>query len=616
MSEPNVIQLAGVGKMYKIFPSRLDHFLVALGLSQLMPWRRIEAHEFWALRNIDFELKAGKRLGIIGRNGAGKSTLLKLITGNLAPTEGHVTVHGNVQALLEAGAGFHPEFTGYENVHAALTYQGLTGTEIERATEDIAEFTELGDFLRQPYKTYSTGMMARLIFAVATSVKPKILIIDEILGAGDAYFFSKSMERMKRLVLESGASVLLVSHSLGHILQFCDETIWIERGRIMKRGNSMEVVNAYDGFIRTLDERRIRGKNSKLRSRTVPSFLLDQYGDTVSFIFTLQGPVGSTADISNVQLLRNDQIEDEIRIGDVQDSTTAFPAFILVDNSHWSKPARDNGVHFRSLTVSGETSSAATGQGVFYLYDLATDATYHLRARYRHGPAARLAVTVVKNGEVIYNQQELPDSSSGWNESELALSLVSTAEPGRSLAGTSTGEPAVEPSQDGSPSGNGSLRNPEPITRTAPAVRWPSEGSITIEKVSTLGEDGREQAVMTAGSTMTICVSLLAHRDGQFDCVPSVTLQRLDGVLISNFIGHAIPLKLVRGERKTARVTIPRLLFGDGEYRLSSSLFEKTVSESSRYDLIVHGCEFKVTGNDSLVSGFVVQHPTSEWVIY
>src|SRR4029077_3995688 len=175
MSEHTVIRLAGVGKMYKIFPSRVDHFVVALGLSRLMPWRRIEPHEFWALRNIDFELKAGKRLGIIGRNGAGKSTLLKLITGNLAPTEGHVTVVGDIQALLEAGAGFHPEFTGYENVHAALTYQGLNRAEIAKATEDIAEFTELGDFLGQPYKTYSTGMMARLVFAVATSVRPKLL---------------------------------------------------------------------------------------------------------------------------------------------------------------------------------------------------------------------------------------------------------------------------------------------------------------------------------------------------------------------------------------------------------------------------------------------------------
>ena len=120
MSERPVIELSGVGKMYKIFSSRFDHFAVALSLSRLMPWRRIEPHEFWALRGIDFELKAGKRLGSSGLNGAGKRTLLKLITGNLAPTAGRVSVHGDIQALLEAGSGFHPEFTGFENVNAAL----------------------------------------------------------------------------------------------------------------------------------------------------------------------------------------------------------------------------------------------------------------------------------------------------------------------------------------------------------------------------------------------------------------------------------------------------------------------------------------------------------------
>src|SRR6267378_4407923 len=172
MSERVAVHLSGVGKMYKIYASRFDNFLEALGLARLLPWRRIKAREVWALRDIDFELKAGSRLGIIGRNGAGKSTLLKLITGNLAATEGEVLVNGQVQALLEAGAGFHPEFTAYENIRAALTYQGLNTKEIEATIDDIAEFTELGEFLSQPFKTYSAGMQARLVFATATSLKP------------------------------------------------------------------------------------------------------------------------------------------------------------------------------------------------------------------------------------------------------------------------------------------------------------------------------------------------------------------------------------------------------------------------------------------------------------
>ena len=206
MSDDIAIHLARVGKMYRIFPTRIDTALDALGVARLMPWHRPKYQEFWALREIDLELKRGHRIGIIGRNGAGKSTLLKLISGNLPPTEGEIEVRGNVQALLEAGAGFHPEFTGYENIHASLTYQGLTTPEIRAATDEIAEFTELGQFLSRPFKTYSAGMQARLNFATATAVKPEILIVDEILGAGDAYFFSKSTDRMVKLVEEAHLS--------------------------------------------------------------------------------------------------------------------------------------------------------------------------------------------------------------------------------------------------------------------------------------------------------------------------------------------------------------------------------------------------------------------------
>src|SRR5262249_37487492 len=158
--------------------------------------------------------------------------LLKLITGNVDPTEGVIAVHGSVQALLQAGTGMHPEFTGYENIEAALTYQGLSKAEIRDAVTDIADFTKLGRFLDQPFKTYSTGMQARLAFAAATVVRPDILIVDELLGVGDGYFLSKSTERMRKLI-DSGASVLLVSHAMDQIVRFCDQAIWIDRGQIV-----------------------------------------------------------------------------------------------------------------------------------------------------------------------------------------------------------------------------------------------------------------------------------------------------------------------------------------------------------------------------------------------
>src|SRR3954453_2471199 len=186
----HAIRLSGVGKVYRVFPSRSANFVDALGLSRLLPRRRSRYEEFWALRGVDFELENGARLGIIGRNGAGKTTLLNLITGAVASTEGTIETVGTVQALLEARAALHPEFTGKENIRAALTYQGFNQRQIRAAEEDIADFTELGSFLDHPFRTYSTGMQARLGFAIATSVEPEILIVDEVLGAGDAYFLT------------------------------------------------------------------------------------------------------------------------------------------------------------------------------------------------------------------------------------------------------------------------------------------------------------------------------------------------------------------------------------------------------------------------------------------
>lgn len=246
------IRLRGAGKRYKIFDHRRDYVLDAFGLTRLLPRLSGAGHDFWALRGVDLDLRKGERIGIIGRNGAGKTTLLKLITGNLPPTEGAVEVDGEVHALLDVSGGFHPEFTGRENVRAALTYQGLSNAQIRAAEIEIAEFTDLGQFFDQPFKAYSLGMQARLTFACATAFTPDVLIVDEILGAGDAAFYRRSVERMRQL-MNTGASVLLVSHALQQIQRFCNETVWLERGHIVMRGATTEVVKAYEKFTRELD---------------------------------------------------------------------------------------------------------------------------------------------------------------------------------------------------------------------------------------------------------------------------------------------------------------------------------------------------------------------------
>lgn len=609
------IRLAGVSKMYKIYPSRLDNFLDALGLARLMPWRRINAREFWALRDINFELKAGSRLGIIGRNGAGKSTLLKLITGNLAATEGEVYVDGQVQALLEAGAGFHPEFTGYENIRAALTYQGFNTKEIEAAIEDIAEFTELGQFLAQPFKTYSAGMQARLVFATATTLKPDILIIDEILGAGDAYFAGKSAERMKDLVEESGASVLLVSHAMEQILRYCDECIWVERGRIVKRGPSLEVIKAYQQYIQILEDRRLKAKNQKRRSRQYQADQYDIYADHLVVRLVLEGLAEAQCHIAEIKLWGNDQVQEQLLIGDAQDTNIYHPTFVILDGSNWSKPQYEAGHFCRSLVIDQNQATSAVGNAIFYLYSFLDKVEYNLEIVYNCHQPVQLAIEIWRNG-TLQSCKELPTGNSDWITQRIDITR-SFSENGiqpssqNQVEVTQTGQNPSEIIQDNL--AGSSLTPLATPASTSPLMRWPSEGSLTIEEVLMLDGEGRERAVFHVGTPLNIRVTFMAHRSGTFEVLPTLALYRLDGTLIFKHPGHKnFLVQLEVGQKCSLNLTLGSLNLGDGYYIFSVALFRTAIEESQRYDLIDRSYEFQVIGNDPIIAGAVFKHP-GEW---
>jgi lipopolysaccharide transport system ATP-binding protein len=242
------ISLKNVTKEYRLHGSQADQLIDVLGLQRFGIKPRAPVSTFAVLRNISFDVPHGHRVGIIGRNGAGKTTLLKLICGNFSPTSGEIDVNGTVQALMGVGLGFHPDYTGRQNIEASLHYNGLTKKEYEAALSGIIEFCELGEFLDQPFKTYSLGMQARLMFAAATAVCPNILIVDEVLGAGDAYFVAKSKRRVETLV-NSGCTMLLVSHSMSQVLELCEEVIWIDQGEIRMRDDAFIVVKAYEQYI-------------------------------------------------------------------------------------------------------------------------------------------------------------------------------------------------------------------------------------------------------------------------------------------------------------------------------------------------------------------------------
>lgn len=239
MSAEAVITVENLSKCYQIYKKPQDRLI-----QTLLRGRRKNFQEFWALRDVSFQVKAGETFGIIGRNGSGKSTLLQILAGILNPTSGTVDVQGRIAALLELGSGFNPNFTGRENVFLNGQILGLTKQEIEEKYDQIVSFADIGDYINQPVKTYSSGMFVRLAFAVQAHINANIVILDEALAVGDVFFKQKCYARLDEL-RASGAAILLVSHSMSDIIQFCSDAILLDRGHQKFIGPSSEAAKYY-----------------------------------------------------------------------------------------------------------------------------------------------------------------------------------------------------------------------------------------------------------------------------------------------------------------------------------------------------------------------------------
>jgi lipopolysaccharide transport system ATP-binding protein len=237
------IQVHGLGKAYRQYKHRWSRLA-----EWLLPGKAVRHQLKWILQDINFEVQAGEAVGIIGINGAGKSTLLKLITGTTQPTTGTVSMTGRVAAMLELGMGFHPDFTGRQNAHMAAQLIGISVEDITRLMPHIEAFAELGHYIDQPVRVYSSGMQMRLAFSVATAVRPDILIVDEALSVGDTYFQHKSFDRI-RAFRELGTTLLIVSHDKGAIQSICDRAILLNEGRIALEGTPETVMDFYNAML-------------------------------------------------------------------------------------------------------------------------------------------------------------------------------------------------------------------------------------------------------------------------------------------------------------------------------------------------------------------------------
>jgi lipopolysaccharide transport system ATP-binding protein len=544
--------MTDVGKAYKVFGSPAGILLDAIGLGRFAPHR-----EFWALRGFQLELDVGERVGLIGRNGAGKSTVLKLVTQNVRPTEGQVEVNGAVHALFEATGGLHPEFTGYENIRGSLEALGHSAAEIAASERDIEDFTELGRFLDQPLKTLSLGMQARLSFAIATSVEPEILIVDEVLGAGDAYFFGKAAERMRQLV-ESGAAVLIVSHALDQIVRFCEETIWLDRGRVVMRGPSTEVVKAYERFIRELADRRLRATNEKRRYQA-----FEREGHTDELEVELRGPV----EVTRIALLRDGELEDEILVGDAQDADESESCYVVLGDPGWTASSRANGRFFRAVDE--------TARAVFSLWFFYPQSQYTIELTYRSGGPAAASVTRLDN---VVSGAKLPVARE-WQKESLIIEPLGGVPRTVELGGVS---------------------------------RWPGARGLLIERVRVVDAEDRDRAVFEVGEPVSVIVDIAAEERGRYPLILAALVFRQDAIIVTRHVAERLELDVEESTQIEARLDLGPIQLGNGSYLLSVGLYRRLnvndTTTSEIYDYFDRSFEFSVTGNPPLHDE-VFRHP-------
>ena len=363
-----------------------------------------------ALRGVDLIIRRGEKVAVIGRNGAGKSTLLKLVTGAIEPSGGIIDIRGKSHALLTLGAGFHPDFTGRENAYSFLAHMGHSGKKADALVAEAVEFAEIEEYIDQPIKTYSTGMQARLMFAVSTALEPDLLVIDEVLGVGDAYFQNKSFDRIRELCAANNTTLMLVSHDIYSAAKLCPRIIWIDQGRILIDADAPTVIRAYEDSVREQEERRLRqkalGAASGGRSRRERVIIEIQSRGN-------QPPPGVVW-FSNISLLVNGARVGSLRLGEdgFEDKDGAR---LQQEGANWSEPEFVGGRLSRGLKTHGSPFHKVAG--VLEVDDptgaLSGDSAISLSVDYRMEAAADLVVSVTTAKRRV-QLGALPPSVGSW----------------------------------------------------------------------------------------------------------------------------------------------------------------------------------------------------------
>lgn len=550
----SAIAFENAGKRFLLHASPRDRLLDALGLSGLLG---INPREFWALRGVDLAIGRGERVGFVGRNGAGKSTLLKLATGNAEPSEGTVRADGRVHALLELGTGFHPDFTGRENIRAALAIEGIPAREIPGLEREIEEFAELDEFLDRPARTYSSGMLARLAFAAATAARPDIVVIDEIFGAGDVYFAGKCVERLRAMTVDRGATVLFVSHDFSAVMNLCDRAVWIDRGRVAADGPPLEVVRAYSAAAREEEERRRDARDRRLPKRTAAA-LRGEGAAGRPLLFRLvaaprQGDVTPGGRIRELSLRSGGDILARLPAGAPGDNAPGAAERILDDPGFmdWGAAGRDaQGFHRPVRPGSGRFSHAP------FLLTLPAAAPRDARLHVRGDGLAGLAAELYDESRKEYLTLGLPADG----ECSFPLPPAAFAEAEGTRAKRATEGAAATP--------KGAPENPS----REPHDEYGTGGArITAVRLFAAGRES--PAALFTGESFEIELSFEAEAPLP-DPVFAFCVYLPTGQCASQWLVSAAETGRGRVSRGTVAFSGERLLLGRGAYVASAAIFK------------------------------------------
>lgn len=569
-----MVQATDLTKTYRLYQKPAHRLLDLVGI---LPAGRYREHV--AIDRLSLTIRRGERVGIIGRNGAGKSTFLKLVTQVVEPTSGHLHVGGHAHALLSIGTGFHPDFTGRENVVGYLAQLGVTGARARQISAEVVAFAELEEYIDQPVKTYSTGMQMRLMFAVSTAIDPDLLVVDEVLGVGDAYFAQKSFARMRQLCDEHGATMLLVTHDIYSAARICNRIIWIDRGRIVLDGEPMLSIHAYEDSVKQQEERRLRLRAQQASDPATPAALIEIFSRT-------RVPLPSSVFFSRIALRRQDGVEETLSLD--RDAGEAGSA-LQHEGSNWGALQEHHGRQARALRNYDSPFQKVAG---WVTWPTPALAGAQVVVEYRSDSPADLGVRVFV-GDTRYDAGVLPPSDGSWQRQTLTVS--------------GTGEPDAM------------------SVRAGGQLAHAGSGTIQVTGVRFHDERGDERFVLTHGAPCTARIGYRINKPSLREQAQVLLAIRRDGVHdVCRVIARDLPfdaeaaasgvivLRWLRLPLAAGRYTVTVMIAERGYYDRPVSTFYSI--NPGVYSCIADALEISVASDDPVAQGTVFVDAV-EWSI-